>query len=53
MQREQLAKQSSVSAPKSGQLKYWKRVMARTERRKAKLNPECTPEYKKYHGYRI
>lgn len=31
--------------------KFLKRLKRRTERRKAKLNPECLPTYTKYRGY--
>lgn len=31
--------------------KFFKRVKMRSERRKAKLNPECPSGYKRYSGY--
>lgn len=31
--------------------RYLKRMKHRVERRRAKLHPECPPEYRKYQGY--
>ena len=31
--------------------KYGKQMKARRERRRAKRNPECDPEYKRFKGY--
>ena len=50
--RVQAAKQGSISPTKSGELKSYKKAINRSERRKAKINPECTPTYKLYTGYR-
>ena len=33
--------------------KYDKKMKARRERRRAKINPECTPEYKRFHGWSL
>jgi hypothetical protein len=30
---------------------FLKRTKARTERRRARLNPECLPAYGRYHGW--
>jgi hypothetical protein len=35
---------------KHGQ-KYYKKVINRSERRKANINPECIPSYKQYYGW--
>lgn len=32
---------------------YLKKLKRRTERRRAKRNPECIPAYKKYRGYEL
>jgi len=32
---------------------YLKRLKNRTERRRAKRDPECAPAYGKYHGYEL
>ena len=31
--------------------KWHKKMKVRRERRRAKLNPECTPEYKRFDGW--
>ena len=50
--RVQAAKQGSISPPKSGELKSYKKAINRSERRKAKINPECVATYRLYTGYR-
>jgi hypothetical protein len=31
--------------------KWFKQAKVRRERRRAKMNPECTPEYNRYHDW--
>jgi len=51
--REQAAKQGAISPTKAGELKSYKKAVNRSERRKAKINPECVATYKLYRGYRL
>ena len=31
--------------------KWYKKTKTRRERRRANVNPECSPEYKRFHGW--
>lgn len=38
---------------RSNTARHLKRCVAKSERHKANLNPECEPEYKRFTGYEL